>query len=539
METLQSTQVLISGAGPAGLALAIELGSRGIACTLIERNDRVGYAPRAKTTHTRTREHFRRWGIADALASASPLGIDYPSDIHFVTRLGGYPLSKIENAFNCAPDRNELYAEHSQWIPQYLVEQIMRDHLISFPNVRVCFKNELISAEQRDQVVISRVRDIANGQEFDVESEYLVGADGARSLVRDIIGAKMEGQYGLAHAYNIVFRAPGLADAHGHGPGIMYWQTNPDIPGTIGPMDRDDLWYFIPGKADEIDVLDQASATDLIRRSTGIDLQFEVLSADEWVASQFIADKYRKGRMFIVGDACHLNPPTGGYGMNLGVSDAVDLGWKLAAVLQGWGGSALLEAYEQERGPVHKFVIDAAVSNHATMALHSELPAEIEADTARGEALRADLGKKLAAGRLQEFQSLGVMLGYSYSGSPIIVSEQCEKPASSMHEYHPTSRPGARAPHAWLENGCSLYDTFGEEFSLLVFDDAHAGDVQRALADAEALNLPLKIVMLHDDRVAKLYERPLVLVRPDQHIAWRGDHWPGISVLQCVTGRTC
>ncbi len=534
----RQTEVLICGAGPAGLALAIELGSRGIDCIVVERNDRVGYAPRAKTTHTRTREHFRRWGIANDLATAAPFGLDYPSDVHFVTRLSGYSLAIIRDAFNCAPGRNELYAEHSQWIPQYRVEEVLRTHAGSLATVDILFEHEFVSAGQDETGVTCHIRDIRAASRIDIECHYLVGADGARSAIRDLIGAQMQGRYGLAHAYNIVFRAPGLAAMHAHGPGIMYWQTNPDVPGMIGPMDKDDLWYFMPGKIPGLDRIDLATAADLIRRATGIDVPYEVLSADEWAASEFIADKYSDRRIFLIGDACHLHPPTGGYGMNMGISDAVDLGWKMAAVLRNWGGKYLLGSYEQERRPVHRRVIDAALSNFSTVSLHLAIPPAIEEDSQEGAAVRAEVGARLADGRLQEFRSLGVMLGCSYDASPITASEPGGRPDDpSMRDYEPTARPGARAPHGWLSDGRSLYDLFGPGFTLLSFGHGPDLECQRAEADAASSGIPLTTVRIDDGKIAALYEQRLALIRPDQHVAWRGNLWEGPRILMRATGQ--
>jgi 2-polyprenyl-6-methoxyphenol hydroxylase-like FAD-dependent oxidoreductase len=532
----RQTDVLISGAGPCGLALAVELGSRGIACTVVERNDRVGHAPRAKTTHTRTREHFRRWGIAGELAAMAPFGVDYPSNVFFVTRLSGYRLAMIENAFNCAPERNELYSEHAQWVPQYRVEEVLRSRAAALPSVRVLFDHEFLSAEQTGSHVHCKVRDLKAGRDLEFECRYLAGADGSRSAIRDVIGARMEGKDGLSHAYNIVFRAPGLADRHPHGPGIMYWQINTEAPGLIGPMDKDDLWYFMPARVPDIVRLDKAAAADLIRRSTGIDLPYEVLSADEWTASQFIADKYREDRIFLIGDACHLHPPLGGYGMNMGISDSVDLGWKMAAVLQGWGADALLDSYEQERRPVHRRVIDEAIANLSTLALHLVRP-ELEADTEEGASLRRQLGESLATQRQREFRSLGVVLGYHYEDSPITAHEPGPPPDPPMGVYEPSARPGSVAPHAWLPDGRSLYDTFGTGFTLLGFEGMPESAFEDAMADARSLNIPLTTVRIGEPRIAALYERRLALIRPDQHVAWRGDAWPGRSILEVVSGR--
>lgn len=533
--TAQQTSVLISGAGPCGLALAVELGSRGIDCAIVEQNDRVGYAPRAKTTHTRTREHLRRWGIAGDLAAAAPFGVDYPSNVFFVTRLSGYRLAMIEDAFNCAPARNELYSEHAQWVPQYRLEEVLRSRAASLPSVRILFNHEFVSAEQTEQGLRCQVRDLAGGGEVEFDCRYLVGADGARSLVREQIGAVMEGVFGLAHSYNIVFRAPGLANLHPHGPGIMYWQINAEVPGLIGPMDKDDLWYFMPARVPDIVRLDKAAAADLIRRSTGIDLPYEVLSADEWTASRLIADRYREGNAFLIGDACHLHPPLGGYGMNMGVSDAVDLGWKLAAVVQGWGGAGLLDSYEQERRPVHQRVIDEAVANLSTLALHLVRPA-LEADTEEGASLRAQLGESLAQQRRREFRSLGVVLGYRYDDSPITAHEPAPAESPPSGVYEPSARPGGLAPHAWMADGRSLYDAFGPDFTLLDFGEGST-DLEQAATDARSLDIPLAVVRIDEPRVAALYERRLALIRPDQHVAWRGDAWPGPAILKVASGR--
>src|SRR3972149_2473569 len=229
-------QVLIIGAGPVGLALAIELGHRSISCLVVERNDRVGYAPRAQTTSVRTREHLRRWGIADKLRAAPPLGMDYPSNIVFATRLSGYPLAKFENAFHCAPRKKPLYSEHAQWIPQYSLEEVLRAHAHTLAGVEIRFSCEFLSFQQDDRRVRARIRDRDGGAVSTIESDYLVGADGARRTVREAVGARMEGSYGLSRNYNIVLRAPGLAQAHRHGPAIMYWQVNAEMPSLLGPM---------------------------------------------------------------------------------------------------------------------------------------------------------------------------------------------------------------------------------------------------------------------------------------------------------------
>lgn len=531
-------RVLIVGAGPTGLALAIELGHRGIPCQVIERNARVGYAPRAKTTNVRTREHLRRWGIADKLRAASPLGVDYPSNVLFVTRLAGHELARFENAMYCAPGKNPLYSEHAQWIPQYTVEEVLREHAASLPGVSIRFNTELVAFEQGPEGVSARLRDLESGHELVQTADYLVGADGARSTVRDAIGARMEGSYGLSRNYNVVFRAPGLAQAHSHGPAIMYWQVNAELPSLIGPMDRDDRWFFMPTAVPEGFKFQPADAPALIRRATGIDLPYEVLSSDEWVASKLLADRYRKGRVFLAGDACHLHPPFGGYGMNMGVADGVDLGWKLAAVLQGWGGALLLDSYEAERRPVHQFVLDEATANHSTLS-HQLVQDGLEEDSERGRTARGTVRERVMGAKLREFNTLGVVKGYRYEHSPVIAHEPGEAPTTDFINYLPSARPGGIAPHAWLHDGRSLYDTFGTGFTLLVTDGSQDTDVERLVAAATRCELPLTVTRAPRGAIPELYRARYALIRPDQHVAWRGDTLPrdAQALLLHVSGR--
>jgi len=531
-------RVIIVGAGPAGLALAIELGQRAIPCLVVERNDRVGYAPRAKTTNVRTREHLRRWGIADQLRAASPLGVDYPSNVSFVTRLGGPGITRFENALYCAPGRNPLYSEHAQWIPQYVLEEVLRAHAQSLPGVELRFNCELLGFEQDGHGVRARLRDLARETGFEASGDYLVGADGARSTVRGLIGAEMSGSHGLSRNYNIIFRAPGLSQAHRHGPAIMYWQVNAEVPSVMGPMDRGDVWFFMPTQLPREVKFSIGEAPALIAKATGIPLDYQVLSSDEWTASRLIASRYRDRRVFLAGDACHLHPPYGGYGMNMGVADGVDLGWKLAAVLQGWGGAMLLESYEQERRPVHEFVMDEAVANHALLGNGLWRPG-LEDETESGARLRGEVAARVQAAKLREFMTLGVVLGYRYENSPVIVPDGSRAPARDFLNYLPSAHPGCLAPHAWLHDGSSLYDHFGAGFTLLATAGAQAGALEAAAGAARAAGVPLKVLQPREAVIGDLYQAPYALIRPDQHVAWRGAALPGDlpGLLARITGR--
>ena len=517
-------EVVIVGAGPSGLALAIELGSRGIRCLLVERNDRVGYAPRAKTTNVRTRTHMRRWGIADRLAEVSPFGVDYPTNVHFVTRLGGKSLAVIENAFNCAPERRDEYPEHGQWVPQYKLEQVMRDHVADLPTIDLRFNTEFLTATQTGSGVEVSLHDRTLDSDIDVTARFLVGADGARSAVRDLIGASMAGKYGLSRNYNIVFRAPGLAQAHSHGPGNMYWQVNPIAPSLIGPMDVDDVWFFMPTRLPGDFKITQESAAALIRDTTGIDIPYEILSSDEWIASSLIADRYRQDRIFLVGDACHLHPPFGGYGMNMGVADGVDLGWKLAAVCSGWGGHLLLDSYELERRGIHETVMAEAAANHAVLS-NDFWRDDLEDEGGAGASARRTIGERIRALKVREFHTLGTVLGGAYSHSPIIEDGGSQAAAADSATYSPSSRPGCLAPHLWRDDDSSLYDAFGAGFTLVCRPDADRFEIERASEDALAINAPFTIVRLDAAASAEHYPSPMTLVRPDQYVAWRGHRW--------------
>ena len=343
--------------------------------------------------------------------------------------------------------------------------------------------------------------------------------------MRAAIGAKMTGEHGLSRNYNVVFRAPGLAAAHKHGPAVMYWQVNPDVPSVIGPMDSGDIWFFMPTKLPEGVKFGLDAVPALIRKATGIALDYEVLSSDEWTASRLIADRYRDRRVFLAGDACHLHPPFGGYGMNMGVADGVDLGWKLAAMLQGWGGPALLDSYEHERRPVHNFVMDEAVANHSLLGNQLWIEGLEDAGDA-GMRLRAQVGARVHAGKLREFHTLGVVLGYRYAHSAQIVDDGSAPPARDFLNYLPSAHPGCLAPHAWLHDGTSLYDSFGPGFTLLASGDADADDLDLAREAALDASIPLTILRQPMPMLADLYRARYVLIRPDQHVAWRGDVRP-------------
>ena len=534
-----NSDALIVGAGPVGRSLAIELGSRGSGCLVVGRNDRGGLSPRAKTTNVRTREHLRRWGIADALRNASPIPADFPPNVVFATRMNGPLLARFENAFNGCRERNDLYSEEAQWVPQYTLEEVLRSHAVGLPGVTLAFETEIRSLTQRDDGVSAEVVDLRTGTSRRIDAAYLVGADGARSHVREAIGARMTGDDTAMSNYSIIFRAPDLMARQSHGKAIMYWMVNGDVPALLGPMDQDGLWFFMATKLpDGFDVM-AADGVDLIRRGTGLaGLDIEVVRGDPWTARSLVADIYSRGRVFLAGDACHLHPPFGGFGMNMGIGDGVDLGWKIAATLQGWGGPGLLASYASERRPVHELTIHESVANYAVVGNQLVRPG-IEDPGAAGDATRREVGDLILATKIREFKTLGLVLGSRYVGSPILASEHESEspPPFDSTIYVPSGSPGCLAPHLWLGDGSSLYDHFGSWFTLLAMDGDETA-AEAVLEVAERHRIPLKLVMPGDARLPDLYRARFAIIRPDQYVAWRGNSIPRdvATLLMQVTG---
>lgn len=315
----------------------------------------------------------------------------------------------------------------------------------------------------------------------------------------------------------VVFRAPGLAERQPHGPAVQYWALNPACPGLLGRLDLHDLWWAIAnGVPAEVG---QANPLALVHGLVGQAIDAEVLGADPWTARMLLADRYRHGRVFLVGDAAHLNPPWGGHGFNTGIGDAVNIGWKLAAVLAGWGGERLLASYEAERRPIAEATIREAMVNMSTLAPELADPS-LDATGLVGEQARRAAADAIRVAKDGEFHSLAFVLNYRYDDSPVIADDRAP--------YYPEGRsdasgawPGARLPHLWLPDGMSLYDRLGGGLSLLrLRDDSDAGPLVEA---ATARRVPLNVVEVRGEALEERYGASLILVRPDQHIAWRGE----------------
>jgi 2-polyprenyl-6-methoxyphenol hydroxylase-like FAD-dependent oxidoreductase len=497
-----STQVVVAGGGPVGLAAAIELGRRGIRCVVVEPRADVSRArPRCKTVNVRSMHHLRRWGIADRLRERAPLPADWSQDIVFCTSLSGRELSRFTGVLGLVPD-GDRFPELGQQAPQYVLEELLRDVVRELPACTLATGITLADVAQDDGEVRVTMADAA-GRRSVVSAAYLLGCDGPRSTTRERIGAGYLGDHALRPNFGMVFRAPGLWDHVRHGPAVHYWIINPAAPALVGPIDRTGTWWLIAFGVDR--EAGERDALQIIDAAAGTRAGATVSSTDPWTARMQIVDRMREGRVFLAGDAAHLNPPFGGHGLNTGLGDAVDLGWKLAAVLDGWGGPGLLDSYELERRPVQEQVIREATANMRVTS--TELLADnLSDDDAAGAAARLAAGARIQETKQREFHSLDLVLGVRIDGSPLIAADPV------------TGQPGALLRHAWLDDGTSVYDHLGTGFTLLASPRApRPGRIEQA---ALARGVPLKVLDLD------LAGPALVLVRPDQFVAWTGDREP-------------
>ena len=523
----EHTPVLIVGAGPVGLALAGDLSWRGIPCTLIEKTDGTIEQPKMDIVGPRTMEFCRRWGIADWVRDA-PYPGDYPQDCVYVTSLDGYELGRERFPGRAQEQCPPQSPQKRERVPQDMFDPILQRFVRGFPHVRLAYRTELVGFVETANGMTALVLDTTTGATREISADYLVGTDGGTSLVRERAGITMSGNPALTYTTNVLFRCADFPALHDKGKAYRFifigsegtWLTIVAINGG------DRFRMSIVGSADKVNH-SEADIRAALRRAVGRDFDYEILSVMRWVRRELVADSYGTERVFIAGDAAHLMSPTGGFGMNTGIQDAVDLGWKLAAAIQGWAGSSLLRSYEIERQPVAVRNVTEASSNLGRMLSTRQRlpPPEIFQAGAAGDAARADYGRWFTETMRHEWFTVGVHLGYRYDGSPIVMPDGTPAPPLSTSSYVQTARAGARAPHAWLPDGRSTLDLFGRGFVLLRLTRDAPGGERIAGAAAQA-GVPLEVIALDLAQASELYQRRLVLVRPDGHVAWRADEEP-------------
>jgi 2-polyprenyl-6-methoxyphenol hydroxylase-like FAD-dependent oxidoreductase len=518
--------VLIAGAGPVGLALAIELGWRGIRCLMVEQTDGSVEFPTTNLANTRTVEHLRRWGIADRMRFESGYPIDYPRNYLFVTRMDGFEIARFDHPANAAPNaRSPFSPEGRLWISKPYFDPVLHKHVATLPEVEVRYLTAFESFTQDGQKIIAKVADVKTGKVESVEADYLVGCDGGRSNIRRALGIQYQGVFSQGQNVAVLFRSPLLGKIT-HGPAVQYQIINAQINGAIAAVDGKELWRLNIRNVHQ-EQLDSLDAPEKLSAALGPSIRFELLAVRPWTGHCVVAERYQDSRVFLAGDAAHLNWPAGGFGMNTGVGDAVDIGWKLAAVLQGWGGAHLLDSYTTERKPIAMINVNEAAEMRASFDQQTPFSAKLGEDTDEGKKLREKARAAIFRTRAKEFQydSAGIELGYRYEDSPICVPDGTPAPTLDHGLYVPSTWPGSRAPHVWLKDGRSTLDLFGKGFTLLVLSSKVTDTAAFTIA-AQKISLPLEIISLDESQLRETYERPLVLVRPDGHVAWRGDMIP-------------
>jgi 2-polyprenyl-6-methoxyphenol hydroxylase-like FAD-dependent oxidoreductase len=518
--------VLICGGGPVGLALAIELGLRGVECVLVEQGDGTVPVPKMSQLSTRTMEFCRRWGIADQAKKAG-WPEEHPADFIYVTNMIGYELFRQKFAPYAKQGDLGYTPEGPRQCPQIFFDPMLLRHAASLPSVTLRHRTRLESFQEDANGVHAEWTSLETGSTKRVSSDYLIGCDGFDGPVRRALNTEYEGSGILSYSISIFFRSRALGTLHNKGWGRFYRLV--DASGhwsDLIAIDGKELWRLTCFHVDPETDINSFDVEGSLIRAAGTTFPHEVLSVLPWKRRELVASSYGRGGVFIAGDAAHQMSPTGGLGMNTGIGDAVDLGWKLAAVLQGWGGGPdLLESYEIERKPV---AFSSVTASSETYLHETSLPANlvIAENSAEGERARRQFAEALRGRRGQGNERLheGVKLGYCYEGSPIIWPDETKAQAMKDGNVILSCRSGSRAPHAWLSENISTLDLFGDGFVLLRFDPS--ADTSSLIAAAAVRQVPFKVVDIDKPEIARLYDRKLVLVRPDGHVAWREDACP-------------
>lgn len=520
---MDDTPVLIVGGGPVGLTLAIDLGQRGVRCTLIDKREVPGFLPKMERCNARTMEHFRRLGIAERIRAAG-YDSDLPMDVFVVTTLTDPPL--LHHPY---PSINELKTrgaavndgaeplEPYQLISQYTLEPLLKAVAERTPGVTVRFGHELLGLTQDDTSVAATIHG-PDGSVHDVVASYLVGCDGGGSTVRKGLGIRLQGEADILSLRQALFRCDDLYDRIPIGKGRHYHVA--DDRSTFLIVQDDRRHFTLHAVVDSDDDMPA-----LFEHIVGMPVDYETLYVGEWTQRLMLADRYQQDRVFLAGDAAHLVVPTGGLGMNTGAGDALDLSWKLAGTVQGWGGPDLLASYEIERRSVGARNVDASrQASDGRRTWRAAYDPAITEDSAAGEEARRKLATIADREQRKSNDLLGIELGYRYEDSPLIVGEAGGGPPDGF-SYVPTARPGARLPHVWLDDGSALHDQLGFGYTLIRQSGSPGtGDLlEAAFARVDA---PFEVIEIASAAARTVYEVDQVLVRPDLHVVWRGDELP-------------
>lgn len=531
-------EVAIAGGGPVGLMLAIELGRRGVRTLLVNDRPDTSPHPQANATQARTMEHYRRLGFADRIR-ATGLPPDYPTDICYFTRYARHELARF--ALPSSRDARVLVrnlggswsaAELPHRGSQMFIERVLRGEAAKLPSVNLRYGCRLAGFEQADDGVMLQ---LDPGVE-PVRAQWLVGCDGARSGVRRALGIGWTGETGIRRDFMggrmmaMHFRSPDLYAVIGRPPAWMYWTFNAGRRSFMAAIDGVDAFVFHTQLRSDEDpeAIDDEALKAMFFETLGARCELSLLSRSSWLAGHvLVAERLREGRVFLAGDAAHLFTPTGGLGYNTGVEDAVNLGWKLAAVLREGAPASLLDSYEAERRPAA--IRNTGYARGFADSIGLFVPPEgLEDETSQGEALRRQAGERLLAHAKAEFNIPGITFGTRYDGSPIVARDDEAPPPDRADVYQPSSIPGGRAPHAWLPDGGSLFDRFGFGFTLLeLAPDEPAGDAPLAQGMAGLAHLRIAPAQARAAGLRDLYPRRFTLIRPDQVVAWRGERLPG------------
>lgn len=515
------TPVLIVGGGPVGMTIANDLARRGIRSILIERNLTTTSHPKMDITNGRSMELFRRIGLVDALRAVA-VGESHPFDVSWMTSLSGFELHRFKypsvvehRARICHVNDGTQPREPGMRVSQVEIEPVLKHAIDAQPNVDVRFGVEFQSLREIENGVVATVRDETVAGTYEIGCSYLIGSDGGGSRVRDNIEIPLSGEARIMPRFMTHFRSDARQLLQRWG---IAWHYQ-SIHGTLIAQNDNDIWTlhsrFPAGQSPET-----VNPSALLSRFAGAAFEHQILVANHWSPHLLVADRYGRSRVLLAGDAAHQYIPTGGYGMNTGIGDAFDISWKLAALLKGFGGPELIASYEHERRPV-------GLRNRQASAGHNDIRNKIAAlygDHLNDLTEAGDVARRTVAGKIRELgnaenECRGIEFGYVYASSPIVTEEAVEI-SDSFIDYHPTTVPGARLPSTFLPDGTAIYDLLGSWFTLLAFGDADPSSLVEA---ACAAGMPLKTVHVTDPKLFSIYQAGLVLVRPDQHVAWRGN----------------